>query len=92
MGIVAGCLTTLSFLPQALKTVKTRSTQDFSWAYLTLFTVGILLWNYYGWLRQDVAIVVANAVTLGFQLVIVGIKVSNDCFRTRVEDPIAPKR
>ncbi|NJO85335.1 MAG: SemiSWEET transporter [Synechococcaceae cyanobacterium RM1_1_27] len=66
VGIIAACLTTGSFLPQAIKTMRTRSTEDFSWSYLTLFTLGIAFWNWYGWLRQDSAIVVANTITLAF--------------------------
>lgn len=75
VGILAGCLTTASFLPQALKTVRTRSTQDFSWPYLSLFSVGVLLWDVYGWLRQDIAVVAANTLTLGLVLVIVAVKI-----------------
>jgi MtN3 and saliva related transmembrane protein len=75
VGIIAGCLTTASFLPQALKTVRTRSTQDFSWPYLTLFSIGVLLWDIYGVLRQDVAVVVANTITLALVLVIVAVKI-----------------
>jgi len=75
VGIVAGCLTTSSFLPQAIKTVRTHSTQDFAWPYLTLFSVGVLMWNLYGWLRQDVAVVAANTITLVLVLVIVAVKI-----------------
>ncbi len=74
IGMLAACLTTSSFLPQALKTWRTRSAADFSWPYLALFGVGISTWNLYGFLRRDPAIVAANTLTLGLFLVIIVIK------------------
>ncbi|GAB4210418.1 MAG: hypothetical protein OHK0012_00620 [Synechococcales cyanobacterium] len=75
VGIIAGCLTTASFLPQAIKSIRTRSTRDFSWAYLLLFSFGVALWNLYGVLRDDLAVMAANTVTLGLVLVIVAVKI-----------------
>ncbi|MEN9245131.1 MAG: SemiSWEET transporter [Thermostichales cyanobacterium BF4_bins_65] len=74
IGITAGTLTTISFLPQAIKTLRTRSTDDFSWSYLVLFSVGVLLWDCYGWLRRDIAVVAANTVTLILVVLIMGVK------------------
>lgn len=74
LGIAAAAATTGSFFPQAIKTVKTRKTDDFSWAYLTLFTFGVALWLLYGIYRKDVAVIAANAVTLLLLLVISGVK------------------
>jgi MtN3 and saliva related transmembrane protein len=76
IGMIAASLTTCSFLPQALKTWQTRSADDFSWLYLILFGTGIIMWDLYGLLRQDPALVTANTVTIGFLLVIIGIKAS----------------
>lgn len=73
-GLMAAFCTTSSFLPQAAKTWRTRSAADFSWPYLALFGFGITLWDLYGWLRQDLAIVLANTLTLGLVLVIIGVK------------------
>ncbi len=74
VGMTAACLTTTSFLPQAIKTCQTRSAKDFSWSYLLLFGTGISTWNLYGFLRQDRAIMLANTFTLVLFLVIVVIK------------------
>ena len=74
LGIAAAVGTTSSFLPQAWKTFKSRSADDFSWAYLALFSTGVTLWLIYGVLKKDVAIMGANAVTLLLLLVIVGVK------------------
>ena len=48
LGLVAGALTTGCWLPQLLKSWRTRSTTDFSWLYLAVFRTGIALWMIYG--------------------------------------------
>lgn len=73
-GLIAAFCTTSSFLPQAIKTWRTRSAADFSWPYLALFGFGITMWDVYGWLRGDRAIVLANTLTLGLVLVIIWVK------------------
>ena len=63
VGIIAACMTTGSWIPQALRTIKTRSAGDFAWSYLGLFGGGVALWLAYGVLRGDVALIGANMVT-----------------------------
>jgi MtN3 and saliva related transmembrane protein len=74
IGIFAGLLTTTAFIPQVLKTWRTRSADDFSWLWLALFSCGIGTWLGYGILIDDVAIMAANAVTLVLVLLIGAIK------------------
>ena len=65
--IIGGCAafgTTAAWLPQVLKTWKTRSAEDFSWPYLAMFSSGVALWLAYGALRKDPVIMAANAITL----------------------------
>ena len=64
LGLTAACLTTASFVPQATRVWRTRSTKDVSLAMFTMMFVGIFLWFIYGVFRQDVPLIVANAVTL----------------------------
>lgn len=64
LGYTAAMLTTLSFVPQALLTLRTRQVQGISLAMYSLFTVGIALWLAYGWRLGEWPIIVANAVTL----------------------------
>jgi MtN3 and saliva related transmembrane protein len=62
LGLVAGLLTTLSSLPQIVRVVKLRETKDLSiWWCTTLFT-GLLLWSIYGFLIQDIPLIVTNGV------------------------------
>lgn len=70
LGFCAAVGTTGAWLPQVVKTVRTRSARDFSWAYLAMFTSGVVLWVVYGALRNDIAVFAANVVAL---LLIIGI-------------------
>ncbi|MCK8519124.1 SemiSWEET family sugar transporter [Methanoculleus sp. 7T] len=63
LGLIAGTLTTLSFAPQVARAWRTRSTADLSLAMLIIFLAGILLWLAYGVVKEDLAIIAANAVT-----------------------------
>jgi MtN3 and saliva related transmembrane protein len=75
LGLVAATLTTGAFLPQMLKTWQTKSAKDVSFVMLITFIIGIFLWLIYGLMRQDIAIIFANAVTLIFNLIILWMKI-----------------
>ena len=64
LGLVAGTLTTFAFVPQVIKTWKTKSSGDLSVVTMSLIRIGVLLWLIYGLLVGDVPIIAANAVTL----------------------------
>lgn len=64
LGYLAATLTTLSFVPQALLTLRTRQVQGISVAMYSVFTLGVALWLAYGWRLGEWPIVLANAVTL----------------------------
>ena len=64
IGAVAGTLTTLSFLPQVIKTWRTRSTKDISLAMFLGFCLGVALWLVYGVLVLAWPVIIANAATL----------------------------
>jgi MtN3 and saliva related transmembrane protein len=75
LGLLAATLTTGAFLPQMLKTWQTKSAKDVSFVMLITFIIGIFLWLIYGLIRQDIAIILANAVTLIFNLIILWMKI-----------------
>lgn len=74
LGLVAGTLTTLAFVPQVIKTWRTRSTHDISLGMFSLFSLGLLLWLVYGMAIGSAPIVVANTVTLVLALTILYFK------------------
>lgn len=75
IGGVAACGTTLAWLPQVLKTWKSRSAEDFSWSYLAMFTTGVACWLVYGFLKKDGVIIAANGVTLLLVVTVFFVKV-----------------
>ncbi len=77
LGILAGVLTTGSWIPQALRTIRTRSTHDFSWTYLLMFSTGLACWTGYGIARHDWAVILANVVACVLVLCIVWVKARN---------------
>ncbi len=77
IGYIAATLTTLSFLPQALLTLKTRNTESLSLSMYSLFTTGVLLWLIYGLSISDKAIIFANSITFLLALSILSFKVYN---------------
>ena len=64
LGGVAGVLTTLSFVPQVIKTWRTRKADDISLGMLLLFTLGVALWGIYGVIIGAAPVIAANGVTL----------------------------
>jgi MtN3 and saliva related transmembrane protein len=76
IGALAAIGTTFAWLPQVLKTWRTRKADDFSWTYLAMFSAGVTGWLVYGLLKKDGVILAANATTLVLTLVIVWVKIS----------------
>ncbi len=77
VGYLAATLTTLSFLPQAIMTLKTRDTDSLSLGMYSLFTTGVLMWLLYGIHLQNQAIIIANAITFVLAAIILGFKIYN---------------
>jgi MtN3 and saliva related transmembrane protein len=74
LGILAGVLTTVSFLPQVVKTWKSRSAKDLSLGMFLIFSLGIALWLVYGILINDLPVILANMVTLVLSLTLLFFK------------------
>ena len=64
VGLIAACCTTISFLPQAIKTFRTKDTSGISLSMYILFTFGTLLWFIYGWVTNNLPVTLANGITL----------------------------
>lgn len=70
IGLSAAILTTAAFVPQAILTIRTRSTKDLSLSTYALLSVGTLMWLTYGLLIKDMPIILANAVTASLASII----------------------
>ena len=77
VGYLAAILTTVSFLPQAIMTLKTRDTTSLSLGMYSLFTMGVFLWMIYGVFLLNPAIIIANAITFVLAAIILGVKIYN---------------
>jgi MtN3 and saliva related transmembrane protein len=74
LGLVAGSFTTLAFLPQVIKTWKSRSAKDISLGMFLLFSTGVALWLVYGLEIGALPIIIANSITLILSLAILAMK------------------
>lgn len=74
LGVTAAALTTLCWLPQALKIIRDKDTRAISLVATCAFTAGIALWLAYGVARVDWPLIGANLITLLLMLVILALK------------------
>jgi MtN3 and saliva related transmembrane protein len=74
VGLSAGFLTTIAFVPQVAQIWKARSAKDVSLPTFVAFTFGVGLWLLYGILNHELPIIVWNAVTLVLAGAILGMK------------------
>ena len=64
IGYAAAALTTASFFPQALKTLRSGDTRAISLGMYALFACGVTLWSIYGVMAGDGPVIAANVITL----------------------------
>ena len=69
-GYIAAVLTTAAFLPQLIKTLKTKKADDVSLITLIMFIIGVLCWIIYGYNISSIPILIANLITLILNLLI----------------------
>ncbi|MGL5153249.1 MAG: SemiSWEET transporter [Clostridium sp.] len=75
IGFLAAMLTTFSFLPQAIKVIKTKDTSGISLVMYSMFVLGVLLWAIYGIVSNDLPLIIANTVTFIFAGVVLFYKI-----------------
>jgi MtN3 and saliva related transmembrane protein len=75
IGLVAGLLTTISFIPQVVKTWRTKSAKDLSLVMFLLYCSGMLLWTIYGFMLNELPLILWNIITLVLSLVILFFKI-----------------
>ena len=74
IGSVAGICTTCAFLPQVIRTWRTRSTDDISLGMFSLTVFGLLLWLVYGLAIDDWPLIGTDTVSLILATTILGLK------------------
>ena len=73
-GYVAATLTTLAFLPQALKTIRSKDTRSISLGMYVVFTIGIGFWLAYGIVLGSMPMILSNIVTFVLSATILAMK------------------
>lgn len=77
LGYIAATLTTISFLPQAILTIRTRDTDGLSLSMYSTFTLGVFCWMVYGLYLGNNVIILANSITLFLASIILSFKIYN---------------
>ncbi|MBN2453258.1 MAG: SemiSWEET transporter [Candidatus Omnitrophica bacterium] len=75
VATIAAVCTTVSFLPQVMRVHRTRHTKDLSLPMYVIFSFGVLLWAYYGYLSDSWPIILANSITFVFSAYILAMKI-----------------
>lgn len=63
-GLAAAVCTTLAYLPQVVKTWRTRSTEDISLGMFAVMVLGLVFWLIYGLLLGDIPLILSNTATI----------------------------
>lgn len=75
LGMLAGTITSITFLPQVIKVWRSRSAKDLSLIMLLLLLAGVSLWLAYGLVIADAAIIYTNSMVLCMSLILLYFKV-----------------
>jgi len=75
LGFIAGTLTTIAFIPQVLKTWRTKTADDLSGAWIVTFITGVALWFCYGIALGSLPVIVFNGITLALLVPLLVVKI-----------------
>jgi MtN3 and saliva related transmembrane protein len=77
IGYLAAAFGTFAFLPQVIKTWKTRSTKDLSLGMYVVFCIGVVFWLTYGILIKSWPLIIGNIVSTIFGSIILFFKMKH---------------
>ena len=75
LGMAAGALTTISFVPQVIKIYKMKDAKELSLATFAIFSCGVFLWLVYGIIIREWPVILANGITLVLICLIIAMKI-----------------
>lgn len=70
LGCIAGICTAIVFLPQSIQTIKTKNTAGLSLSTYVIYCIGMICWIAYGVYLNSIQMIVFNAISLFFALII----------------------
>ena len=74
LGLIAGALTTSGYIPQIVKGYRTKKMHDVSILMISILCVGMFLWIVYGYLMNDLALLISNIVGTTFLAILIAMK------------------
>ena len=74
LGMAAGSISAITFLPQVIKTWKTKSADDISLLMFTFATISVIMWLVYGIILKDIPIIYTNSLVLICSLIMLYFK------------------
>jgi uncharacterized protein with PQ loop repeat len=74
VGLVGGCVTTLSGIPQIYQMYTTRETKAIGWTMLSMWTTGLSMTTFYGIFSQQIPVWLPSTISLGMTISMMGIK------------------
>ncbi|MEK6201100.1 MAG: SemiSWEET transporter [Desulfobulbaceae bacterium] len=77
IGLIAAMCTTTSFLPQVVKTWKSKKTKDISFLMYALLAMGLFLWLVYGVIIRDFPLILANGISFALALCVLFLKIKH---------------
>jgi len=77
LGLLAGICTTCSFLPQVIKTFRSKRTNDISIGMYTVLTLGLVLWLIYGIFLKDLPLILTNGISSSLSAVVLALKIKH---------------
>lgn len=75
IGFIAGGLVSLSFLPQVIKSWKTKQVKDLSMSLTIINILGQLMWIVYGLFKHSLSIIIMSCITLLFTSILLFLKI-----------------
>jgi MtN3 and saliva related transmembrane protein len=78
VGLIAGGLATIAFVPQVYKTWKTKSAKDVSMHMFLIFTAGVILWIIYGAVKKVPAVLFSNITIFILAAIQIFLKIKYD--------------
>lgn len=90
LGYAAALFTTAANIPQTYKIIKTRSTKDISTLTFTILFIGLVLWLIYGISKNDLPIIIANAIASAIAGIIIILKYTSKKVLNELNDALIP--
>lgn len=78
IGLTAGSITVVAFIPQIIKIYRRKSAKDLSWLWLAAFFSGVFIWVIYALLASSLAVLISNTAMLSLGVVVMALKVKYD--------------